>query len=151
SANAGEVSGIGEDVGQIHRQRIGRPFAELERRYRRSRRDDRVHFFECFDKVLADEFAHFLSADVVSVVVTGTQYIVAETDPAFYFGAETFLACPAVMIEQIFWIFGAITVSDAVEPGEVRGRFRGREEIINSDAIVGVRQANIDNLRAERL
>ena len=55
------------------------------------------------------------------------------------------------MIEQIFWIFSAISVTDAVKAREIRGRFRGRQKIINGDAIIGVRQTNIDNLRAERL
>src|SRR5205823_1454753 len=125
--------------------------AELERGNGRSRRDDRIYFFECFDEILADQLADFLRADVVSVVVTGTQNVGAENDPAFYFRAESFFSSPAIMIEQIFRIFGAISITDAVEPSEVRGRFGRREKIINGDAVIGVRQTNIDNLRAERL
>src|SRR5207253_5249567 len=113
--------------------------------------DDGAHFFECFDKILSNQLTDFWRADVVGVVITGAQNVGPENNSAFYFRAETFFARPAVMIEQIFWIFGAITVSDAVEAGEVCGRFRGGEEIINGDAVVRVRQTNIDNLRAERL
>src|SRR5439155_13837578 len=102
-------------------------------------------------EILADEFADFLRADVVGVVVTGAQNVGAENDSAFYFRAETLFSGAAIMIEQILWIFSAVPVTDAVEASEVRGCFRGREEIINSDAVIGMRQTNIDNLRAERL
>src|SRR5205807_4317140 len=99
STNAGEICSVSENVGEIHRQRIRRALAELERGHRRSWRDNRVHFFKGFHEILANQFPDFLGADVVSVVVTGAQNICAEYDSAFYFRAESFLAGATVMIE----------------------------------------------------
>ena len=69
AADARQVAGNGENIAQIHLQRIVRLLADLERRRRRSRRHHRVHLLERLQKIVADERADFLRPQIICVVI----------------------------------------------------------------------------------
>src|ERR1700757_4574425 len=96
SANAGQVGCDGENIGEIHVQRISDTFANLERYYRRGWGDQRVDFFESARKIPPNQFADFLRAQIIRIVITGAQNVSAKNDPAFHFGPETLLSRAAV-------------------------------------------------------
>ena len=98
---AGEVRADGEDVGQIHLQRIGDALAELERRGRAGRHRDDVDPLERVLVVAADERAHLLRLQIVRVVVAGAEHVGAEHDAALHLGAEALRARPPVHRAQI--------------------------------------------------
>src|SRR6266403_3934910 len=114
STNSGEIRGAGEDIRKIHLQRIVHAFAEFERRHRGSRRNQYVHFLERLGKIPADQLADFLRAQIISVVVTGTQNVSAENDAPFHFRAETFVASTAIKIEHVSWIFRSISITNSI-------------------------------------
>src|SRR5579862_2108735 len=91
AADSGEVGGNGEDVREVHLQRIVTPVAGLERGLRRGRRDDGVAFLEGLGEIVADERAHLLGAEVIGVIITAAQHVGAENDAPLDLGAEAFL------------------------------------------------------------
>src|SRR5438128_12079452 len=101
SANTGQISGIRENIREIHLQRIGGALSEFERCHRRSRRNERIDLFKRLGEILANQLAHFLRAQIISVVITRTQNVGSENDPAFDLLTKTFPACPSVMIAQL--------------------------------------------------
>src|SRR5205814_4387979 len=113
-------------------------FAEFERRHRGSRRNQYVHFLERLGKILADQLADFLRAQIISVVVRRTQNVSAENDAPFHFRAETFLAGAAVMIEQIFWVFRPMSVANAIKARQVCRSLGRGQDVINSDGIISL-------------
>ena len=93
---AGQVGADGEDVRQIHLQRIVDALAEPERRRRARRHRDHVDRGEGRVVVAADQRAHLLRLQVVGVVVAGAQHVGAEHDPPLDLGAEPRAARPLV-------------------------------------------------------
>src|SRR5207249_9212539 len=111
STNSGEVRRAGEDVSQVHLQRTGGALAQFERWHRQSWRNQCVDFLKRLREILADQLTHFLRTQIIRIIITRTQNVGAENDPAFHFRSKTFLARAAIMIEQIFWIFRSIAVT----------------------------------------
>src|SRR5581483_7154403 len=148
SADAGEIGGDGENVGQVHLQRVGHALAQLERRHRRCRRDNGIDFLERAGEIAANQFAYLLRAQIIGVVITGTQDVSAKEEAPFYFRAETFRACASVVIEQVFWIFSAITVTHAIEARQIGRGFSGGENVVGGDGVIGRGEREIDNLCA---
>src|SRR3954468_8076849 len=64
TAYAGEVARNREDVGEIHLHRVVGFFAGFERGRRRGGRDDGIHLLEGFQKILPDQRANFLRAQI---------------------------------------------------------------------------------------
>src|ERR1700751_5353040 len=100
SRDARQGTGNRVDVGQIHLQRVSRPFAEAKRRRRRSRRDNGIHLLKRIRKIASDQRANFLRAEIVGVVVASGQNVSAEHDSAFHFGTEPALASFLVHLAQ---------------------------------------------------
>src|SRR5262249_5212643 len=119
AANTREVTGDGEDVREIHLQRVVRFFTDLECRGRRCRCDYGVYFLKSIKEIFADERADFLCADVVSIVVAAAQNIGAKDDSPFDFRTETRTACVTVKFGGIF-AGHACSVTDAVEARQIR-------------------------------
>ena len=69
TANPGEIRRDGENVREVHFKRVFGAFPHLECDVRRGRANDGVHFFESLFKILPDQCADFLSAQIVGVVV----------------------------------------------------------------------------------
>jgi hypothetical protein len=147
-ANARKIGGIGENIGQIHLQRIFGALSNFEGRRRRSRRDEGIDFFECRREIFADQGADFLRAKIVRIVIAGAQHVSAENDAAFDFGAKTFFPSPFVMLEQAICIFRAISVPDAVETREIGRRFRRCDHVLNVDRVFGMRQRDLHDVCA---
>ena len=132
-ARAGEVYGNGEDIGQIHFQRILRPLAELEGRLWAGGREQEIATLERLFKILPNQAPHLLSFAVISIGVAGAEDKGAQNDPAFYFRAEPFLPRPLVKIEDILGISRPASIADAVKPGPVGRGLGRREDLIDCD------------------
>src|SRR5438552_12988816 len=136
SANAGQIGCDGENVGKVHLQWVSNAFAQLKCCYWRSRRDQCVDFFESLSEIAANQLPHLLRAQIICVVITGAQNVSTKNDSAFHFRSKTFLTCAAIKIEHILGIFRAISVTHAVETSEVRGSFRGSNNVINRNRVL---------------
>src|SRR5881396_76198 len=99
-------------------------------------------------QILPNQLAHLLRAQIIRIVIAGAQNVSAKNDPAFYFRAETFLSRAAVMIEEISWMFGPMSVAYAIKAGEIRRSLRRCQNVIDCNGVIGVRQRNVDNLCA---
>ena len=69
AADPGQIDGDGENVGEVHPQRVVAPVAHLEGGLGRGGADDGIHLLKGAGKVLPDQRADFLRAQVVGVVV----------------------------------------------------------------------------------
>jgi len=58
--DTGQVGRQGEDVFQVHGQRVFRVLTDAKGCGRRHGRGDHIHFFESFLEILLDQSAHFL-------------------------------------------------------------------------------------------
>src|SRR4051812_15421679 len=86
---SGHVHRHRKDVVEIHLDRIGALFADAEGRRRRRRRQDRVDAFcKTVLKVLLDQGADFLRAQVIGVVIAGREHIGTDHDAAADFVAK---------------------------------------------------------------
>src|SRR6266567_9203971 len=101
SANAGQVGGDGENVGEIHLQWVSDAFAYLECCYGRRRRDQCVDRLKNADEIPPNQFADFLRAKIIRIVITGAQNVSAKNDPPFHFRPETFITRAAVKVEYV--------------------------------------------------
>ncbi len=95
-------------------------------------------------EVLFDEGADFLGLQVEFVGVAGGEGVGAEHDAAFDFGAEAFAAGGGVEVDEVFGFGGAVAVVDAVVAGEVGGGFGGGDDVVGGDAILRMREGDID-------
>jgi len=77
-----EVGGDRKDVREVHLKRVVGFLTDLERGSGGGGGDDCVDLFEGIEEVLTDEGPGFLGLQVVGVVVSGTEDIGAEDDPA---------------------------------------------------------------------
>ena len=136
---------------QIHLQRVVGFLADLERRRRRGRRHNRVHFFKSLQKIVADERADFLRPQIIRVVIAAAQNVGAENDSALHLRAETRAARLGCKVPPDPFPSTRSAVADAVEPREIRRRLRRRDDVISRDRVIRVRQGNLHNLRAEFL
>src|SRR3954451_8699238 len=115
----GQVTGQRVYVGKIHRKRIFYLFADLERRKRRNRGDDRVHLPERLTEVASNQRANLLRLLIVSVVVAGTQNVRAEHDPPLHFVSEAIPAGIAIHFGQRTAL-GSRRITNPIVAGEVR-------------------------------
>ena len=113
-----------ENVAQIHLQRVVEFFANLERRRRRGGRDDGIHFFKRLQKIVADERADFLRAQIIRVVIAAAQNVGAQDDSPLHLSAKTRAARPAIKFNRVSAVHSR-AIADAVEAREVRGRLGG--------------------------
>ncbi len=78
----------------------------------------------------------------------GAQRVGTEKDAAFDFGAEIITASGSeedIVVGLIDMVFGAGTVPNTVEFGEVGGGFRGSENVVGGQGGFGVREGDRDN------
>src|SRR6266702_7964275 len=87
-----QVAGHGEDVGEVHGERVGHLLAEPERDRGRHRSRDDVAVLEGALEVPPEQGADLLRPQVISVVVAGGERIGAEHDAALRLRAEAGLA-----------------------------------------------------------
>ena len=98
AGQAGEVQRQGEDVHEVHLERIAGHFAHLPCRNGGDGGEEHVALLEGVEIVLADEAAHLGGLAVVGVVVAGGEHVGTEQDAALYFKAEAFGTRAAILM-----------------------------------------------------
>lgn len=144
---AGEVDGNRAYVHQVHGQRIGNFFADLERRSRRGGSDEDVHLLERPVKVLFDQGPDLQRLQVIGVIITGTQGIGAEHDAPLDLRPEAF--GPGTLVHRNdVGAFTAMAEPDAVITTQVGAGFRRGDEVIGGQSILRVRHGYFDQFSA---
>ncbi len=146
------VHGDGEDVVQIHLDRIGATFlADAKRRRRRRRCQHRVHALgETILEVFLDQGAHLLRPQIISIVIAGRKHIGADHDAAANLGAKAFGAGVLIHLADRAAV-DPQAVAHAVIAREVRRGFRGCDDVIGRQRVFGVRQRHLDQFGTGRL
>ena len=93
-------------------------------------------------EILGDKGANLLRLLVVRVVVAGRQHVGAEEDTARDFGAEAAGACRLVQLAQSI---GGHAQSEphAVKPGEIGRRLGRRDDIVDRNGEIRVRERHV--------
>ncbi len=87
--DARQVGGQGENIRQIHGQRIVKGFADGVCRCGRHRGDNRIAGCKCRLKIVLDQRANLGSLAVVCIVVTGGQGIGTQDNATLHFRTES--------------------------------------------------------------
>ena len=148
-----QVGGDGVDVVHVHLQRVIGHLADLERRAGRCRAEDRIARLERGVKVPGDETPCPQCQVVVLLVVAGGQRVRAQHDAAFYFCAKSLSAGLTIEVHDRVFAggrggLGPVAVVHAVVPREVGRALSGRHDVVAGDAVLRMRQINLDDLRA---
>ena len=149
AGQSGQIHRDGVDVRQIHLHRITAFFADAERGGRAGRPHDHIAVPERGDKILRDQPAQFLCADVIGVVITVRQHIGADQDAALDLGAETFAAAAFVHVEQIGVFGGAMAVTHAIKTRQVARGFGRSQHVIHGHRQTHVGQADVNDRGTE--
>jgi len=73
-------------------------------------------------------------------------------DSALHFFAEAFGSALAKQLDDIFdRLLGTVTEMHTIVAGQVAAAFAGGDHVVRGDAVFGMRQGNIDQLRAHVL
>ena len=104
----GQIHRHGEDVLQIHLDRIGGLGAHAEGRAGRGRGQQHVALLEGLLEVALDQGAQLLGAGVIGVVIARRQHIGADQDAALHFGAEALAPAFLIQIGDVARALGAI-------------------------------------------
>ena len=147
---AGEVGGDRAHVGEVHRQRVGRLGAELERDRGRRGRQQHVELLVRAREVADDERAHPLRLAVVRVVVAGRQRVRAEHDAALHLGTEAGVARARVHRGDVVAV-DAQAVAHAVVASEVRRRLGRRDQVVRRQPVARAGHAHPLDGRARLL
>ena len=148
---AGHARRDRQDVGEVHRERVGRPGAERERDGGARRRDEDVEPLEGRVVLAADDRAHLLRRAVVGVVVARRERVRADHDPPLGLVAEAVVTGVHHHLAEVGAV-GAQAVAHPVVAGEVRRGLGGRDEVVAGQAVVDrQRQRALVDLGAERL
>ena len=119
SGKPGEIYVDCANIAQIHRERIGRFLAEFKGLRRRSRSHNDINGFKCLLEISAYERADFLGAQIIGVVVSGTQNVASLNNSALDFLSEALGAAFDINIDNIFCIRASVGIPDAVVAGEI--------------------------------
>ena len=111
---------------------------------------DHVHVREGPLKVTRDERARLLRLSVIRVVISRRERVRPDHDAPRRLLAEAFAARLEENLPERIGL-GARPIADAVEARQVGRGLRGREDVINGQRVLGVRQADLADVRAERL
>ena len=119
AADARQIGGNGENVGEVGLERRVGKSAQLPRGRWRDRRGDEIDLGKSLGKIASDQLADFLCFDVKGVVVPAAEDVSAEDDAAFHFRTESFGSGAIVQIRQISGLGGTVAVAHAIKAGEV--------------------------------
>src|ERR1700722_8708544 len=87
-------------ISQIHLQRVGCLLPELERRSRRRRRHNRIHFLKRFGEISCNQSPHLLRAQIISIVIPRRQRIGAKHQPPLHLRTKASFASLPIHIDQ---------------------------------------------------
>src|SRR5262249_55599199 len=114
------------------------------------RREDRVHAFSKYPlKILLDQGAHLLRAQIVSVIVARRQHVGADHHPPANFLAKSLRPGVFVHCGDTTRV-SAEAIPHAVVAGEIGGSFCWRNNVISWERITRVRQRDISCLGTSR-
>ena len=99
-------------------------------------------------KILAQERAHLLRLQVISIVVTGGQDVCAEHDAALDLRPKPFFASPLVHVTQPWRPFSSKPVTNPIVSREIRRCFGRGDNVIDGNRVLRMRQINVDDLGA---
>ena len=140
---AGKARWQGEDVSEVHFERIARLFSEGEGRGRSRRRAHQVTALERGVVVAADQCANALRLEIEGVVVTCRERESPEHDPSANLRAKALRSCLGVRLGEIC-TRNTKAVANPVEPCEVARRLGGRDEIVDRHRVLGVGKRYVD-------
>src|SRR5205085_2025368 len=100
-------------------------------------------------KIPPNELAHFLRAQIIGVVITGTENVSAENNSPFHFRAESFRTRAGVMIKQTAHFLRTMSVAHAIKAREIGRGLCRRQNIVNADGVVRMRKRDLDDLGTE--
>ena len=139
----------GEDIVQIHGQRIGAFFPQAKGGTGCGRRQQQITAFPRPVKIAGDERAYLLRLSIIGIVKARREHIGANEDATLHLCPKACCAGGGVHVLQIGPIRQvAQAITHAIIAGEVGRSFGGRNDIISGQRIFGVRQRHIDNLGA---
>ena len=147
--NARKIRGHGVNIVEVHREWIVNFLSELECRRRAWSASRWRRTSQMLGKVLSQQGAHLLSFQIVSIVITRRQDISAKHDAALHFRTETFVPRLAIHVAQSRRILGTKAIAHAIVASEVRRSFGRRDDVINRDRILRMRQIDVDDLGAK--
>src|SRR5262249_23921095 len=148
--HSGHVRGDRQYVREVHGERVLGPRAERERDRWRGRRREQVEALEQLVVLALDQRPHLLRLAVERLVVAGRQRVRAEHDPPLRLVSEPFVPRARVQGANVAVAGGAEPVADAVVAREVRGRLRGRDQVVaRQPEVHRARQAALLDLGAE--
>ena len=139
---AGQVDWHRENVFQIHGQRVGGVQSERKGRCRRSRPDHGIDVLERGVEVLLDLAAHLRRAEVILIIVAGTQRVGSEQDAATDFFAKSRRSRPLIAFDQVVGALVRVAVPHAVIAREVRRCLAQRDDVVGRQGVPDVRQRN---------
>ncbi len=146
-----QVAGDGEDVGQVHLQRVAGLLAQPEGRARRHRPGHHVAALEGGVEVAPDQGADLLGPQVVGVVVAGAERVGAQHDAPLDLGAEPLLPALGVELLQAGDPRGPPAEAHAVVARQVGRGLGGGDEVVGGDAVPGVGQGDLHQRGAQPL
>src|ERR1035438_7007686 len=112
--NARQTAGNCIDVRKVHGDWVVYFFAQPESRERRNRRHNRIHLLKSVRKITGDERPHFLSLQVIRLIVSRTEHVSAQHDAPLTLGSEALAACVPVHIGKRVAMFRAESVAYAI-------------------------------------
>ena len=148
--DACQIERQGEYVRQVHAQRVAGLLADAEGGCRAGGAGDDIDLSQRQVEILLDQRAHLLRLEIVGIIVARAEGIGAEHDPALDLRPETLAARAAIRLPQRFPRLRQ-AVADAVVARQVGRRLRRRDQVVDRQRQVGVRQADRADLGAQIL
>ena len=149
TADSCQVRGDGEDVSKVHLEGVVGLLPESECRLGRCRGDDGVHLGKGLVEVPPDQRTNLLRPEVVGVIVAAAQNVGSKDDASLDLESEALTPGLCIQGLKVLRLGGALSVTDPVKSGEIRGGLRGGDDVVDGDRVLRVRQGDLDGLGAE--
>ncbi len=117
---------------------------QFKRRRRRHRRQNHIAFGKSPLKIAGDKRAQTRRLEVISVIVSGTQYVRPDHDATFDLRAECLFTRAGIHVHERGRVTGAMAVFYAVIPGKIRRRLGGANDIVCRHRIAYIGKRNVD-------
>ena len=144
-----QVRWNGEEVGQVHRERVIGVGPIAEGGCRRRRGQQNIDGLVGRIEIPTNQGADLLGFLVVGVHVAGRQCVSADQDAPLNLAAEGFGPAAGCHDGQTLGVFGSVAVFDTVITGEIGRGFRGCDDVVRGDAIGETGAADIHQLRTQ--
>src|SRR5678815_3671842 len=99
------------------------------------RDSNNIYLSERLVEIAGQQCANFLSLQVVSVVVPGTERVRPQHDTSLYFCSKRLVARPLVHLGKRASLLGTVSVANTIETRQIRRRFSSCNDVIRRDGI----------------